>query len=141
MRCSTVHCIPSTHCVHIHKTPRTLYIHVHVHALCTFCTQAKAWINTICHMGQRLACTHSNGVYEGLRTRVAEATIKCGKLSKCHKKALKSGVYVRNMRYFELSFCPQTHFKILSSSRAHGASSGSHMHIYTWNAEYMYNTR
>ena len=59
------------------------------------------------------------GIYEGLRGKVGQPKIKCGKLSKCYRNALKSGYsIVRNTIIFgftEFSPCPETHFTVVSS--------------------------
>ena len=45
--------------------------------------------------------TADNIIIEGLRGKVDQPKIKCGKLSKCYRNALKSGYsIVRNTRFF-----------------------------------------
>ena len=56
-------------------------------------------------------------LYEGLRGKVGQPKIKCGKLSKHYRNALKSGYsIVRSTSLFtEFSPCPETHFTVVSS--------------------------
>ena len=55
-------------------------------------------------------------IIEGLRGKVGQPKIKCGKLSKYYRNALKSGYsIVRDTRYSEFCSCPETHFTVVSS--------------------------
>ena len=50
-------------------------------------------------------------IIEGLRTRVGQPKMKCGKLSKCHKNELKSA-WVYPSGKHEFSSWPEMHFRV-----------------------------